>query len=166
MTSALRSANVTSGRYLIDLMRQRAERGGEDQQRYDLAFDVFIKQQSYSLLNKTFFWLSLASTASVALWPILVQFPPLAHGLAFVGQSIVQTMLTGFAAFNIYVYQYYKKRQTSAENLLRLIAFTTQPIDRLVDTVVDEMERLDQGIGFRAKAETPDEPDGRRNGLP
>jgi hypothetical protein len=155
MKAGLPSANVTSGRYLIELLRRNAESDPAAAKKYNLGFDVYIKHRSYVILNKTFFILALISGAFVTLWPviavILAKIPPVWEGIELIGAAVVQTMITGAAAFSIYIYQYYKRRQISTENLLRLIVFTDVSIDRLAHTVMDEMSRIDQGFGFHVK---------------
>jgi hypothetical protein len=154
-----KSPNMTSGQYLIELLRENAEQGADQQKKYDLGFDVYIKQRSYAILNKLLFVTSVLTTICVAAWPILVQFSPVKERVALVGATVVQTAITGFAGFNVYAYHHYKNRQVAAENILRLIAFSTTPLERLVKTVRDEMARLDQGIAFRVKAEPSDDHD-------
>jgi hypothetical protein len=158
----LRSVNVTSGRYLIDLLAETADEGADHKRRYALGCDVFIKHRSFAILNRLLLATSLLSGACVALWPILVQFPPVKQQVELVGVAVVQTMITGFAAFNLYAYHHYKVRQVATENILRMIAFTTEPVDRLALMVRDEMTRLDQGIGPRAKDDQWREPRPRR----
>jgi hypothetical protein len=146
----------TSGRYLIETLRDKAGGGGDDEQKFRLAMDVFIKQRSYAILNKIFFYIALAMAVCVALWPVIAAFLTNTARNQPVGAAVVQTTITGFGAFAAYVYNYYKKRQTAAENLLRLIAFSPMPLDKMVAQVIDEMSRLDQGIGFSIKESATD----------
>jgi hypothetical protein len=148
-----RSALKTSGRYLIEVLAENADQGPEQKKRYDLGFDVYIKHRSYAIMNKILFVSSVISCGCVTVWPILVQFPPVKQQLELVGVAVVQTMITGFAGFNVYAYHHYKVRQVATENILRAIAFSSTPLERLVGMVRDEMSRLDQGIGLRLKSD-------------
>jgi hypothetical protein len=154
----IKSPNMTSGQYLIELLRDNADLDADHRTKYELGFDVYIKQRSYAILNKALFFTSVLATIGVAAWPIIVQFPPVKATVALVSATVVQTVITGFAGFNVYAYHHYKNRQVAAENILRLIAFSSTPLDRLVKTVREEMTRLDQGIAFRLKAEGADDP--------
>lgn len=146
----------TSGAFLLEVLRRRAEAedaAPEAQRRYELACDVYIKQWSYAVLNKVFFWLALAATLAVLVWPVLLATLQALEGLELVVSAITQAMVTAIAAFFIGLYLHYKSRQTSAEALLRTIAFGDIPPDRLAQLVNEELSRIDQGVRFRSQSE-------------
>ncbi len=145
----------TSGAFLLEVLRRRAEADDappEAVRRYELAFDVYIKQWSYAALNKAFFWLALLSSVAVLVWPALLATLKALEGFSVVSSAITQTMATAVAAFFVALYLHYKARQTSAETLLRAIAFSAQPVEDMAATVTEELRRIDQGVGFRAKS--------------
>lgn len=143
--------NQTSGHFLISCLEAAASQDDaspEDLTRYRLGFDVYIKQRSYAIINKVFFWLSLLSTLSILLWPLVVIFV-LKKYLTILDASVAQTMVTALAAFCIYTYRYYKQRQMAAENVLRQIVFSGEGIEQLTGMIIQELARIDQGFGFR-----------------
>jgi len=154
----------TSGHYLIETLRAGADSGQDGREKFVLGQDVFIKQQSYALLNKIFFFIALVTAACIALWPVISVFLSNVAARQPVGAAVVQTTITGFGALTAYLYTYYKKRQTAAENLLRLIVFGKLPADRLAARVMDEMARIDQGVGFQGKHEADDDAASRGGG--
>ncbi|MCA8928456.1 MAG: hypothetical protein KDC18_10315 [Alphaproteobacteria bacterium] len=145
----------TSGAFLLEVLRRRAEADdapAADVRRYEIACDVYIKQWSYAVLNKVFFWLALAATLAVLVWPVLLATLKSLEGLQLVTSAITQAMVTAVAAFFVGLYLHYKARQTSAETLLRSIAFGDQPPDKLAELVNQELSRIDQGVRFRTQA--------------
>lgn len=145
----------TSGAFLLDVLRRRAEAAdatAETVHRYEIACDVYIKQWSYAALNKAFFWLAFLATLAVLVWPVLLATLQSLKGLELVTSAITQAMVTAVAAFFIGLYLHYKSRQTSAETLLRTIAFGDVPPERLAELVNEELNRIDQGVRFRAHA--------------
>lgn len=144
----------TSGAFLLEVLRRRAEAGDASPdavRRYEIACDVYIKQWSYAVLNKVFFWLAFCSVLAVLAWPVLLATLKALEGVELVTSAITQAMATGVAAFFIGLYVHYKSRQTSAETLLRTIAFGDTPTDRLAELVSEELTRIDQGVRFRAQ---------------
>jgi hypothetical protein len=137
----------TSGALLLTILQRRAEKDPAFQDLYDLACDVGIKQRSFALLNKLFWVLALLLTIALLAWPLVAAWMG-TWGDRLLDAAVAQTMLTALAAFAVYFYQYYKKRQLAAENLLRLIAFSKRPAHVLVQQVIDELSRIDQGFGF------------------
>jgi ABC-type multidrug transport system fused ATPase/permease subunit len=144
----------TSGRYLLELLQSRAEKSTEDARKYEIAQDIFIKQSSYAILNKIFFFIALVSALAVAFWPILSVFLSRIAASQPVGAAVVQTTITAFAAFTAYIYTTYKKRQTSTETLLRLVAFSPLPLDQLTQKISDALAAIDQGITFKVTQPT------------
>lgn len=162
------SPNQTSAHFLLDYLRRRAEASdaspdGPEMLRYALGFDVYIKARSYKIINGVFFWLALLFSLAVVGLPLVAALEitwtsPLLGKL--VKAAVSQTTVTAGAALFIYIYRHYKARQMSAENLLREIAFSRTPVDRLVASVIDEMARIDRGFAFKAPAEAKPGKDG------
>lgn len=148
----------TSGSFLLEVLRRRAESedaAPEDRRRFEIACDVYIKQWSYAVLNKVFFWLGLVATLAVLVWPVLLATLQALKGLELVVSAITQAMVTAVAAFFVGLYLHYKSRQTSAETLLRMIAFRDMPPDQLAQMANEELSRIDQGVRFRSPSEEP-----------
>ncbi len=66
----------------------------------------------------------------------------------FLNAAIVQTTVTGLAAFTFAIYNHYKKRQMYAENLMRFAIFSEDTLTHIKDYVMQEMERIDSGFSF------------------
>lgn len=151
----------TSGGFLLEVLRRRADaadgpEAADALRRYEIACDVYIKQWSYALLNKAFFWLALVASVAVLLWPALLASLKSLEGLSLVASAITQTMATAIAAFFIGLYLHYKGRQTSTETLLRAITFGDLATDRLATLASEELTRVDQGVRFRFKSDDDD----------
>jgi hypothetical protein len=144
------SYNQTSGHYLLGMMEKQLENDPTLQTKYYLAFDVFIKMRSYALINKVFFIVGSLLSVAVLGWPIFAIL--FSKWVNLISGAALQTIVTAAAAGAIYVYQYYKKRQVSAENLLRTIAFSDFDEKALVALVIDEMSKIDTGFGFQMAA--------------
>lgn len=147
----------TSGRFLIDYMRDTAEGNEALRVRLALAGDVYIKQWSFALLNRICLILALILSALVLMWPVVGT--KIATQFVLADSSVLQTAITTAAAASIYGYQYYKRRQAATENLLRAIVFGAQDVRALAKAVIAEMGRIDTGFDFKAQseAEEPDE---------
>lgn len=159
----------TSGAFLLEVLRRRAEAEGagpEDLRRYEIGCDVYIKQWSYAALNKLFFWLALAASLAVLVWPAALASLTALAGIGLVASAVTQTMATAVAAFLVGLYLHYKGRQTAAETLLRAIAFRGLPPERLAELVSDELTRIDRGPGFRPRPPDDEEPNGRPPAAP
>ncbi|NOW47940.1 hypothetical protein FHW96_004124 [Novosphingobium sp. SG751A] len=135
----------TSGDFLIRYL-QKKQSMDDDALRIALAQDVHIKQWSYGWLNKVFFVLAMLLSVAVMVWPLMA----VTINARGVDAAVAQTVVTALDGFAIYFYQFYKKRQVLTENLLRRIVFSDLPVARLVDAVIEEMSRIDQGFGFPA----------------
>lgn len=149
----------TSGAFLLDVLRRRAEADNASDdaiRRYEIACDVYIKQWSYAVLNKVFFWLALVATLAVLVWPVLLATLQSLEGMKLVTSAITQAMATAVAAFFVGLYLHYKSRQTSAETLLRTIAFGDLPPEKLAEAVNEELSRIDQGVRFRSQSKDED----------
>ncbi len=109
-------ANKTSAAFLMSLARDRANQLGDALDRDELnraamVFDLYIKARSYAILNKLFFWLSLAGAICVLLWPSLaILGQDFGWELKFLQSAIVQTTVTGIAVLVFAAYRHYKKR--------------------------------------------------------
>ena len=146
--------NQTSAHLLVKYAEDKYWKDDEskDAERYLLIFDIFIKARSYCIINKVFFYLALFSGFMVLAWPSLAIFAKdFGFEKEFLKSAIVQTSITGIAALTFAIYSHYKKRQMLAENLMRLAVFSELPLPELKDQVVQEMERLDVGVGFNKK---------------
>ncbi len=155
MPAPIYDLRQTSGGFLIEVLRRRADADDappDALKRYEIGCDVYIKQWSYSVLNKTFFWLALVASVAVLVWPALLASLKALDGISLVASAITQTMATAIAAFFVGLYLHYKKRQTSAETLLRAIAFGDLPTDQIAARASEELDRVDQGVVFRAEA--------------
>jgi hypothetical protein len=144
----------TSGAFLLEVLRRRAEAAPDDAEalrRYELGCDVYIKQWSYAALNKAFFWLALLASLAVLIWPALLAGLPALSGITLVASAVTQTMATAVAAFLVGLYLHYKGRQTSAETLLRALAFGEEATGRMAERVSEELARIDRGVAFRAE---------------
>lgn len=149
--AALFSPNKTSARLLVDFAADSwaSSSNIEQRRRYLMVYDLFIKARSYAILNKTFFWLALLFGITVLLWPsIAVISQDFGMQLAFLESAIVQTSVTGLGALMFAAYSHYKKRQTHAENLMRHLIFSNESSENLLDNILKEMERIDQGFVF------------------
>jgi len=149
--------NQTSAAFLAGVLASRAtaaEPGSDDQTRYELGFDVYIKARSYAILNKVGFLLAVATGLCVFLWPAVLVLAERAATLSLVASAVTQTMVTALASFFILIFQHYKGRQTAAENLLRAIVFDSTPVNELAETVIAEMAKIDKGMSFNLKPGT------------
>jgi hypothetical protein len=129
------------------------EKWRKSEQRFVLLYDLYIKARSYGLLSKTFFWLSLAFSIAVLLWPSLeVVFKDRLQDMEWVKSAVVQTTVTGIAALNYAFYTQYKNKQTYAENLMRHTLFSNEDISVLSAKLADEIAKIDKGFSFSSIA--------------
>ncbi len=137
----------TSARLLIRYAEEKYYKKEENQnvEKYVIIYDIFIKTRSYYITNKIFFVLSLVSGVLVLLWPSIGHF---GWHTEFFKLAIVQTTVTGLAALSFAFYSHYKKRQMYAENLMRFVIFSEEPLANIKDYVMREMERIDCGFSF------------------
>lgn len=149
----------TSGDFLIRYL-QKKQSMDDDSLRIALAQDVHIKQWSYGWLNKVFFVLAMLLSVAVMVWPLMA----VTINARGVDAAVAQTVVTALDGFAIYFYQFYKKRQVLTENLLRRIVFSDLPVAKLVDAVIEEMSRIDQGFGFPASGKKAGEGEEERHG--
>ncbi len=152
MAFARYNLRQTSGGLLIEMLSERAgaeDASADDRRRYQIACDVYIKQWSYAVFNKVFFWLSLLTSISVLAWPVVLAFMGSFASLDLIESSITQTMGTAVSGLFIGLYLHYKARQTSTETLLRAIAFSDLSTDQLAAMAMEELSRIDQGVRFQ-----------------
>lgn len=147
------SYRKTSAEFLIEYIEDERDSQANGKKKHALAGDVYIKAWSSAMLNKVSFILSLFGSLTLILWPALMILKPeictiKISDLSTQDAAVIQTVLTALTGFFIYLYRYYKSRQMLAENLLRYIAFTSQPIDKLANRVIEGMEKLDKGFTF------------------
>ena len=153
--SELEGANRTSARFLRDYAREKfknapADRKEGESKRYAVILDLYIKARGYAILNKTFFWCAILFAIGVLVWPSLaIILKDFGRKFEFLKSAIVQTTVTGLAAIFFAFYSHYKSRQVFTENLMRYTVFTASvDTDKLIDTVIEEMARIDQGFSF------------------
>lgn len=147
------SPNKTSAKLMVDFARESLSRSDapDDKSRklFLMTYDLYIKDRSYALINKTFFVTAVIFGFLVLVWPVIATLSK-DYGFArgFLSDAIVQTTITALAALNFAVYSHYKKRQVHLDNLMRYVVYSTEPVETLLEKVVDEMARLDSGFSF------------------
>lgn len=152
--SALYSANKTSAKLLVDYASEKLASGpgddnSESEKKFLMIFDLYIKARSYSIINKTAFWLAVIAGIMVLAWPSLsIITSDFGFEKEFLKSAIVQTTVTGLAALTFAVYSHYKKRQMHIENLMRYIIYSGLSDQELLEGVLKEMERIDAGFSF------------------
>lgn len=137
-------ASQTSARFLMSAIAE-----GDDQRRTNLAFDVFIKARSYSILNKISFNIALLGGLLLIAWPVVILTDIWASEVF--RSPLLQTSLTALTGLAVFIYTHYKRKQMLAENLLRTIAFSDMPISELSELVIQEMAKIDLGLPLGEK---------------
>ena len=143
--------NQTSAALMVQFAEKRWGQEGdiEQQKRYLLLYDLYIKARSYAIINKLAFWLALLFALLVLLWPSLdVLLSTFGLSPGFAKSAIVQTTVTGLAALIYALYSHYKKRQMQMENLMRRIIYSRDNEQQLLEHALAEIERLDGGFSF------------------
>lgn len=121
----------------------------DQQKRYMLLFDLYIKARSYALLNKAAFVLTLCGVLSMLAWPVIAFIDHNVEAmLGLAGSAAIQTAVSGLTAFGFALYNHYKKRQQQMENLMRRLCHSDQPYQQLVPQLLTEIERIDSGFAF------------------
>ena len=150
------SANQTSASMIIKYAEKRLENvSGEEradaEKRYFLLYDIYIKANSYAILNKVFFWLSIVAALAVLLWPSLsVVFKSKLDRWEWLKSATVQTTVTALAALMFAFYSQYKDKQSYAEALMRHLIFSEKPPYELSIIVSDELSKIDGGFSFNS----------------
>ena len=121
------------------------------ERKYVLAYDVYIKANSYAIINKVFFWLAVIAALGVLIWPSLgVVFKHKLDRMEWLKSAVVQTTVTGIAALTFAFYSQYKDKQVYAETLMRHVIFSEQPVSSLSLKVVEELAKIDRGFSFNS----------------
>lgn len=148
--------NQTSASLLVkyaEKLKQQAEPENkvEAEKKYLLIYDIYIKARSYALLNKVFFWFSIAFGLAVLLWPSFsIIFKKNTDKWEWVKSATVQTTVTGLAALMFTFYAQYKDKQTYAETLMRYATYSEVPIAELSIKVSEELSKIDRGFSFNS----------------
>ncbi len=148
--------NQTSASLLVNyakklMLRAKPEQKQEAERKYLLIYDIYIKARSYALLNKVFFWLSIAFGLAVLLWPSLsIIFKNNLSKWEWVKSATVQTTVTGLAALMFAFYTQYKDKQTYAETLMRHATYSEISASELSIKVSEELARIDRGFSFNS----------------
>jgi hypothetical protein len=158
---ATTSGKEISGEFLRRVARcLYGEDGQADPVRVALVDDLYIKSWSYTVLNKGFFWLSVALAISVLMWPALGPIfgpAPTPEGTQAKAPSrfqraisapAVQTSITALAAFSFAFYAHYKEKQAVSESLMRQVIFAETLEQDQIDAVVKRLSEMDRGFGF------------------
>lgn len=151
---AIMMPNQTSASLLMKYAKLAAQCAPEGETRIEekrliLIYDIYIKARSYTILNKLFFWLSLAGAIGVFLWPSLgVLLKERLQNRQWYKSAIVQTTITGIAALTFAFYSQYKNKQIYTENLMRYAIFSNEAVDVLSEKVIAEMTKIDKGFSF------------------
>lgn len=152
----------TSAGYLQQVARCAFGDSGDanDGLRVAIIEDIYIKSWSYAVLNKGFFWVSIALALLVLCWPSLgaifkpdppkddEEAPPPTRFQRAITSASVQTSVTALAAFSFAFYAHYKEKQTLSESLMRTVLYAEKLEQPLVDRVVERMSEMDKGFGF------------------
>jgi hypothetical protein len=154
MNPKIFSPNKTSAKFLLDCAREKffnkSELTTDEESRFAIMFDLFIKARSWGIMNKICFCLDVMLAMMVVLWPFIVIISK-DFGLdkEFLKSPVAQTTIIGLAALISVAYNLYKNRQSSVENLMRFVLFSPEPFFELKDKVIREMARIDVGfVGF------------------
>ncbi len=151
---AIMTPNQTSASLLMKYARVAAQCAPEgeiviEEKRLVLIYDIYIKARSYTILNKLFFWFSLAGAIGVFLWPSMgVLLKERLQHRQWYKSTIVQTTITGIAALTFAFYSQYKNKQIYTENLMRYAIFSNEAVDVLSEKVIAEMTKIDKGFSF------------------
>jgi hypothetical protein len=151
----------TSAELIFEYSKCLAESAdGAASKKHLLITDIYIKAWSYSLINKIFFWFSIAAAGLVVLWPsasvILKKKIEEEGTLQWIRSPVLQTTITGLAALSFAMYAQYKDQQTSAETLMREVYFSSKDIEILAQSAAEELARIDRGFNFGSTLGTSD----------
>jgi hypothetical protein len=147
------SAKLLAGyaRVKLTLMSEGLSKDEIDKnyQLFLLVYDLYIKANSYAILNKIAFNLAIIFGLMVLIWPSVAI---LSHDYGwekeFLKSAVVQTTITGIAALMFAIYSHYKKRQVITENLMRYALFSKDSLQLIEEKVLQEMARIDTGFSF------------------
>lgn len=156
------TANKTGARLLVDYALEKwgpqtSNENPQNEKRFLMIYDLYIKARSYAIINKVAFWLGIIAGIMVLVWPSLsIITKDFGFDKEFLKSAIVQTSMTGFAALIFAVYSHYKKRQMYVENLMRYVIYSDQSNQALLERVLKEMARIDTGFSFTDTTEKKD----------
>ncbi len=148
--------NQTSASYLVkqaEFAMNHAEEADKKRatQKHMIIYDIYIKARSYAILNKIFFFLSVAFAIAVLVWPsITVIFDSRLDKWKWIKSATVQTTVTGIAALSFAFYSQYKDKQVYAESLMRHVLYSEEPIQTISVKVSEELSRIDRGFSFNS----------------
>lgn len=151
--------NKTSAALLVEFAEKKwgpssKDVSNDDQSRFLLIYDLYIKARSYAIINKVTFWFSLLGGLLVLIWPALSTLDEhFDMDIAYLQTAVVQTTVTGIAALMFAIYSHYKARQMHFENLMRRITHEINFSDSFRDSVLEEIEKLDTGFKFGLASE-------------
>jgi hypothetical protein len=155
-TNELFNPNQTSASLLLSYSQSLmddapAEQRSEAGKKHVLVYDIYIKARSYSILNKSFFWLAVIFGLLVLLWPsISVVFKSRLANWEWLKSATVQTTVTGIAALMFAFYSQYKDKQTYAETLMRYVVYSDETAHDLSKKVAEELAKIDRGFSFNS----------------
>jgi len=141
----------TSAKYISKLAKLDACSDPEDrlkQQIHALIKDIEIKATSYALINKVFFWASLALALGIMVIPIVnsvTDKESTAHKIFSPAQLPAIVVLAGLF-FTLYTD--YKGKQTGVENLMRYSYFSGDDIKIISKNVREGLAEIDSGQDF------------------
>lgn len=141
----------TSAKYLSKIAKLDAclDPGDSRKQKiHTLIKDLEIKSSSYSLLNKVFFWLSLAFALCIISFPVISTILPENSLWAKIFTPTQLPAITLLAGLCFTFYSDYKGKQTSAENLIRYAYNSSDNIEIISKTVRDGLAEIDSGHDF------------------
>ncbi len=145
---AMLATNQTSASMLLEYGRKRwNEDAGADH--LALLSDLYIKAWSYALFNKIAFVFALVTGLAVLIWPsVAVITTDFGYKRALFESAVVQTTITAVAALAFAIYSHYKRQQGSAENLMRYVLFSGDPLPVLFERISRQLSRIDTGFNF------------------
>lgn len=141
----------TSARYLNKIAKLDAclDPGDVRKQKiHTLIKDLEIKSSSYSLMNKVFFWLSLALAFAVVSFPVISKIAGGTGTMSKIFDPVQLPVITLLAGLCFSFYTDYKGKQTSAENLIRYAYTSSDNIEVISRTVRNGLAEIDSGHDF------------------
>lgn len=115
--------------------------------------DISIKHYSYKMINGISFILLILSLIFGLFWPlIIVKFIP---NLEAYIASLVQTAILSFSGLCYSLYNRYKHRQTSMENLMRELVIMDESMNLKIDRFLKTLSSTDKGASFQMDMNNP-----------
>lgn len=122
------------------------DNGPQSQSFRAMSRELNIKCRGYTMINKVAFWLAVACSLALIIWPVAVAY--LLTDIGAAKAAILQTAITAFLAGAGVFYTTYKGKQTKVEGLLRLIAYSEDAYGDVEKTIRETMEKVDMGFDF------------------